>query len=376
MTQSGESVTSRAGEGHGRTPEGEGVRRLQGVAEVGAHAELRAAARDWQRYSSDLIGDVDIRDYRQLPLEVDPPEHGVYRKIMDPIFGRPQILSLEPQLRAVATRLAAGFREAGTAEAVSELALPMVVSSIGIAFGRQQDIDEYLSWGTDAWQTMPDGTRDGSRLHSYLERVFREVKLSPGADAFSVFATAEIDGRPMTHEELLGLGSIILSGGRDTVISLISGALWHLAQDDGARALLADDPQRIPTAVEEYLRYLSPLPAMERVVTEPVSGAWGEANTDDIVLLGFARANHDRAVFADPAAIDIERSPNRHVAFGNGPHTCIGLHLARLEARLLLDELLAATPDWRLGEGSEVTFGDFGDSRIPVFFGALPLEVA
>ena len=366
---------TQPGGGHRRTPEGEGVRRLQGVGEVGTHAELRAAARDWQRYSSDLIGDIDIRDYKQLPLEVDPPEHGVYRKLMDPLFNRQRILALEPQLRDVAAGLAAGLREAGQTEAVSEMALPMVVSSIGIAFGRPQDIDEYLSWGTDAWQTMPDGTRDGSRLHRYLERVFSEAKRSPGDDAFSLFATAEIEGRPLSHEELLGLGSIILSGGRDTVISLISGSLWHLAQDDAARSLLAAEPQRIPVAVEEYLRYLSPLPAMERVMTEHVSGAWGEASEGDVVLLGFARADHDPEVFSDPATIDIERSPNRHVAFGNGPHTCIGLHLARLEARLILEELLAVVPDWRLADGAEITFGDFGASRVPVFFGSLPLEV-
>jgi cytochrome P450 len=363
------------GEGHRRTPAGEGVRRLKGVAEIGTHAELRAAARDWEHFSSDLLGDVDVRDYKQLPLEVDPPEHGVYRKLMEPIFGRPQILSHEPQLREVATTLATRFGEAGQVEAVSELALPMVVSAIGIAFGRSQDIDEYLSWGTDAWQTLPDGTRDGSRLRDYLDRVFAEVKATPGDDAFSVFATAEVEGRPLTHDELLGLGSIILSGGRDTVISLISGSLWHLAQDDVARARLASEPDGIPTAVEEYLRYLSPLPAMERVATEHVSGEWGEAEAEDVVLLGFASANHDRTVFGDPAAVDIERSPNRHVAFGNGPHTCIGLHLARLEARLMLEELLKVSPDWRLGDGAEMTFGEFGDSRVPVFFGALPLEV-
>lgn len=363
-------------EGHRRTPEGEGVRRLQGVGEVGTHAELRAAARDWQRYSSDLLGDIDIRDYKQLPLEVDPPEHGVYRKIMEPIFGRQRILALEPQLRAVAAGLAAGFRDAGRSEAVSELALPMVVSGIGIAFGRPQDIEEYLSWGTDAWQTLPDGTRDGSRLRGYLERVFSEAKETPGDDAFSLFATAEVEGRPLSHEELLGLGSIILSGGRDTVISLVCGSLWHLAQHDDARSLLALEPERISTAVEEYLRYLSPLPAIERVATEHVVGEWGEANEGDIVLLGFARANHDGEVFDEPNEVDVERSPNRHVAFGNGPHTCIGLHLARLEARLILEELLSVVPDWRLAEGPEITFGDFGESRIPVFFGVLPLEVS
>jgi len=321
-------------EGHRRTPEGEGVRRLKGVAEISGHADLKAAARDWERYSSDLLGDTDVRDYKQLPLEVDPPEHGVYRKILDPVFGRAAITAVAPALRAVARRLVAGFAETGSVEAVHELAMPMVVHSIGISLG----------------------------------------KANPGDDAFSLIATADFDGRELTHTEMVGLASILLTGGRDTVISLISGSMWHLAGDPEARAALAADPSRIPTAVEELLRYLSPLPSMERVATAHVEGDWGEADAGEVVLLGFAKANHDRRVFQEPAALDLERKPNRHLAFGNGPHTCIGLHLARIETHVFLEELLAAVPDWHIEGEPQITWGEFAGSEVPVYFGALPIE--
>lgn len=354
---------------------GSGVRRLAGVAEITAHADVKAASKDWMRFSSDLQGDLDVRTYRQLPLEVDPPEHTAYRAILTPVFGRQEVARLEPELRLVAADLAAELARRGSAEAVHELALPMVAASIGLAFGRPQDIDELRGWGVETWQTLPDGSRDGSHLEAYLDRVFDEAAKRPGNDAFSRIAAGRIEGRPLTRLEMLGVGNLILAGGRDTVIGLISGAIWHLAGDAPERARLARDRTGIPAAIEELLRFLSPLPRMEREATGDVAGPWGHAAAGEVVLLGFARANHDPAVFADPGTIRLERSPNPHVAFGNGPHTCIGVHLARIEARVLLEELLAAVPDWRLAEGVRIAFADVGSARVPVRFDALPIEV-
>ena len=354
---------------------GTGVRRLLGVAEITGHADLKAAAKDWARFSSDLQGDLDVRTYRQLQLEVDPPEHTAYRAILTPIFGRQEVAALEPQLRPVAADVVSRLAHRGSAEAVHELALPMVAASIGLAFGRPQDIAELRSWGTESWRTLPDGTRDGSHLEAYLTRVFDEVDGQAGTDAFSRIVAGRIDDRPLTRLEMLGLGNLILAGGRDTVITLISGAVWQLAGDEAGRARLARNPGGIPAAVEEMLRFLSPLPRMERQATEDVAGTWGHAGAGEVVLLGFARANHDPAVFDDPESIRLERSPNPHVAFGNGPHTCIGVHLARLEARVFLEELLAAVPDWRVGDGALIAFEDVGRARVPVRFDALPIEV-
>ncbi len=358
-----------------RSSVGTGVRRLEGVAEITGHADVKAAAKDPVTFSSDLQGDRDVRTYRQLPLEMDPPEHTEYRAILTPVFSRQAVASLEPELWIVAAALADGFARRGSAEAVSELALPMVAAAIGRAFGRPQDVDELRGWGLESWETLPDGRRDGSRLEAYLERVFDEVERQPGEDAFSRIASATVDGRRLDRDEMLGMGNLILAGGRDTVIALISGLLWHLAGAPAERARLAADPGAIPAAIEELLRFLSPLPRMERVATADVSGPWGHGEPGDIVLLGFATANHDPAVFADPSTIDLRRSPNPHVAFGNGPHTCIGVHLARLEARVLLEELLVAVPDWRLGDGAKITFEEVGGALVPVRFDALPVEV-
>ena len=352
-----------------------GVRRLEGVADITGHADVKAAAKAWDVFSSDLQGDPDVRTYRQLPLEVDPPVHRAYRDLLAPVFGRIPVSGLEPELRGVARELVRRLVANGSIETVHEIALPMVASAIGIAFGRRQDIEEYRGWGLETWQARDDGTRDGSHLDAYLERVFDEVSAAPGTDVFSLVAHGTIEGQALTRTQMLGVGNLILAGGRDTVIELMSAAIWYLASHADDRARLGADPSRLPAAIEELIRFLSPLPLMERVVTRDVSGSWGSAAAGEIVLLDFASANHDRTVYEDPGSIRLDRSPNPHVGFGNGPHTCIGVHLGRLEIRVFLEELLAAVPDWRLLPDPAIEYDLIEGAKVPIKFEKLPIEV-
>lgn len=351
-----------------------GVRRLEGIAITG-HADVKAAAKAWDVFSSDLQGDPDVRTYRQLPLEVDPPVHRAYRDLLAPVFGRIPVTGLEVELRGVARTLVGRFVERGSIEAVREIALPMVASTIGIAFGRRQDIEEYRSWGLETWQTREDGTRDGSHLDAYLERVFDEVTADPGTDVFSLVANGTIEGNALTRTEMLGVGNLILAGGRDTVINLMSAAIWYLTSHAEDRARLAAEPSRIPAAIEELIRFLTPLPRMERVVTGDVSGSWGSAAAGEIVLLDFASADHDPAVFDSPGTVRLDRSPNPHVGFGNGPHTCIGVHLGRLETRVLIEELLSAVADRHLDGDPVFEVERIGDVGVPGKFLRLPIAV-
>ncbi|MEO8274300.1 MAG: cytochrome P450 [Chloroflexota bacterium] len=353
-----------------------GVRGLRGTAKLESLADVRAAAKDWQRFSSRLIGDVDVRDYPQLPLEVDPPEHHAYRAILEPILGRRAIMALEQDIRSIAAGLVEAFRRRGRIEAVHELAVPMVATTIAHVIGRPWDAAELISWGLTSWDVRPDGTRSGARLHDYISRAMDDAASAPGADAFSGFAAATFDGRPLTRIEQVGLASLLLAGGRDTVIHVLCGAMWHLAGDAAARERLRAQPERLQLAIEEYLRYLSPNPGMERCATTDMQGEWGRAAPGDVVILGWGPANHDPAAFDAPSEILLDRRPNPHVAFGSGPHTCVGIHLARLEARWFLEALLAAVPDWRLGEGVTFETIQLAGDDVPARFDALPLEVA
>jgi cytochrome P450 len=358
------------------TGERVGVRRLRGVAELRSLDEVRAAAKDWRRFSSRLQGDPDVRDYPQLPLEVDPPEHGAYRALLDPILGRRAVAALEPEVRSIARDLIAGVVRRGTADAVHELAVPMVATVIAHAFGRPGDAAELTSWGITSWEDRPDGTRSGDRLDAYVARVLDAGARSRGDDAFARVAAATVDGRPLTRTEQVGLANLILAGGRDTVILVLCGAMWHLATDPAVRRTLREDPARLQLAIEEYLRYLSPNPGMERRATTEVAGEWGTARAGDLVVLGWGAANHDPSAFEAPHEIRLDRRPNPHLAFGSGPHTCIGIHLARLEARVFLEELLAAVPDWRLLDGVEMDTIQLGNDLVPARFDRLPLQLA
>ena len=354
-----------------------GVRNLGGVAEITSLVEVRAAAKDWQTYSSRVQGDPDVRDYPQLPLEVDPPEHGAYRALLDPILGRRAVAALEPAIRAIARELVRDLARRGRAEAVHELAVPMVGRTIATTLGRPEDAAELTSWGITSWEHLPDGSRSGARLDRYVDRGLDSGAAADGAvdDAFAHIARATIDGRPLTRLEQVGLANLILAGGRDTVIHILCGAMWHLAGDPAARASLRDEPARLQLAIEEYLRYLSPNTGMERRATSDVSGGWGSARAGEIVILGWGAANHDASAFERPDQIRLDRRPNPHVAFGSGPHTCVGIHLARLEVRVFLEELLQVVPEWHLGEGVAYDAVRLAADQVPTLFHALPLVV-
>lgn len=344
---------------------------------VQGHAAVRAAAKDWATFSSDLQGDADVRDYRQLPLEADPPAHGAYRALLLPAFGRVEVARMEPAFADAARALVDAAVARGRCDAVHDLAFPMVLRSLAIAFRRDADVDEWASWGLETWIVRPDGTRDGAHLERYLERVLAEAarRPDPEGDLFQWIAAATLDGRPLAHVERKGLANLVLAGGRDTVIKLVTGAIWHLARHPADRAALAADPSRLAPAIEEWLRWLSPLPRMPREVR-------GDATLDGCpvphgtrVLLDFAAANHDPAVFDAPAECRLDRRPNPHVAFGAGPHTCVGAHLAKVQARVLLTTLLDAPPFVMDGE-PVIEWVAAGTGRVPGQFRRVPIAFA
>lgn len=343
---------------------------------VQGHAAVRAAAKDWATFSSELQGDADVRDYRQLPLEVDPPAHRAWRALLLPAFDRVEVARMEPAMDEVARTLVRDAVARGRVDAVHDLAFPMVLRSLAIAFRRDADVDEWASWGLETWIVRADGTRDGAHLDAYLERVLAEAAREPRADGdvFQWIAAATIDGRALTHVERKGVANLVLAGGRDTVIKLVAGAIWHLARHPEDRARLAADPARLPDAIDEWLRWLSPLPRMPRVVRGDAIVAGCPVPLGAQVLLDFASANHDPAVFDAPGECRLDRRPNPHVAFGAGPHTCVGAHLARVQARVLLTRLLAAAPFEMDGEAT-IEWTDAGEGRVPAQFRRVPIVV-
>lgn len=334
--------------------------------EITGYEAVRLAARDYQQFSSDLQGDRDVRNYRQLPLESDPPDHAAYREALRPYFAADSINQHMATFTGVAHRLIGNIRAAGRGEVVHDLALPYVMECLGIIFHRRQDVDEWISWGPDVWtaeayQKGEDlsaslrvlrerdfsaaSPRSGLVLQRYIDRVFAEAqqRQNSGLEAVDIWDHVQrltFGGRRATVDEKSGIASVLLAGGRDTVIKLITGLTWHLIRTPSDRKRLAANPGQHGRAIAELARYLSPLPKMERRM--PGTGD----DPGNLVLINFATANHDPLIWNDPEQVDIDRDRKPHLAFGYGRHSCLGMNITDREARAFLSALLADWPNW------------------------------
>ncbi len=311
---------------------------------VVGYEQVRRVARDWQRYTSATPFRVPIpeesrlRPVRQYPIETDPPEHRSYRQLIEHRFSRSAADRLRSTLADEVDELLDAAAERGRLAVIDDLALPVVSLAIAATLGRPADAERLASWGLHVFRDPATGARRrNGDLDAYLEDRVDAARREPGDDLFGDLARSELDGRPLTRDEMLGYGYLVLAGGRDTVILAIVGALWHLAAHPDARHRLHEHPDAIPAAVEEYLRFFSPLAFIGRTVTVDHDVDGRRFAADDLVGLGFAAANHDPRAFDAPGEVRLDRSPNRHVAFGHGPHTCIGAPLARMEVQVVVE---------------------------------------
>jgi cytochrome P450 len=333
------------------------------------HKAVREALRDTQNYSSDLQGDSDVRDYRQLPLEVDPPRHHLYRVALAPYFVKPTIELLIPQFRAHTEKLIADFFENADLEVGQDLALPLVMKNLGVIYSRPQDVDEWISWGPDVW-TAESEVRDGKVLHRYLDAIYEEALQKSTDDIWSQIAYLEIDGQQISAAEFRGIAGVMLAGGRDTVVKLFTGIMWHFGNKPEDLELLRSNPELIGPAIQEFLRFFTPLPVMNRTVVPESSTA--DLPDDRYVGISFISGNFDETVFTNPFEIDFNRGRNPHLSFGFGPHTCLGNHIAEIEAKVFLEALLGSGKNWKV-VSEDIRYHQEPFTKIPDHLGAIKI---
>lgn len=317
--------------------------------------DVRAAARDWQTFTSDTPFEVPIppehglRPVRQLPIETDPPDHTDYRAVTARFFTRSAADRHAPVIADVVDGIIETALARGALDVTDELALPVVNHGLAALLGRPADEAKiWLRWGVHVFHSGSGDERAGGRsaneeLNDYLEQVVDDARKAPGTDFFGALAGATYRGRPLTRDEMLGFGNLVFAGGRDTVVKAIAAICWYVASHPDEWARLRRDRSLVRTAIEEILRLASPLPFIGRHATAPCHHAGADIDAGDLVALGFAAANRDPAVFEAADKCRLDRHPNRHIAFGHGPHTCSGAHLARMELRVTLERLLERT---------------------------------
>lgn len=372
-----------------------------GVREIRGYQAVRLAAKDHEAYSSDLLGDRDVRTYKQLPLEVDPPVHALYREALQPWFMGTAVAVHDESFEEIAQQLIDRLTTTGQGEVASEIALPYTMGCLAELYGRPQDLEEWTSWGPDVWtadayargevtaesraaqreRNFDSQTqRSGATLHAYLDRVLAIAieRSSAGEEARDVWdrlVRLDLDGRPPTLEEANGIANILLAGGRDTVIKLITGIVWHLIQNPADREFLAATPAAHGRAISEFVRYLSPLHKIERLETAPADGCPVGSDHDAHVLLNFASANHDLTAWENPDVLDIHRPRQPHLGFGFGRHSCLGMNVAEREARAFLRVILANWPGWELSSDPDIEWVEEGETTFLANFESLPVSV-
>jgi len=310
--------------------------------------DLRAAARDWQRFSNDGPGRVpvpdetDIRSLRQLPIEIDPPAHGAYKALVKDWFRRPlEDDALAARIAAIARDRVTAALAAGPVEVVQAISLPIQSHALAALFGLPaEEAEVWTGWGFHAFKTK--GRNDPSKAAMLMRRIEGYVDAGrDGADEtfFDHLASARLDGRPLTRVEKLGFSHVAFAGGRDTLIHTMSGAMWHLSRTPSDLDRLRAEPDLLARATEEFVRFFSPLTHIGRICTREDEVVGHPRQPGERIALCWAAANFDDSTFEDPLTLRIDRAQNPHVGFGAGDHACLGAAHARAVMRALLSAL-------------------------------------
>ncbi len=309
----------------------------------------------------------------------DPPRHRQLRKLINSGFTRRRVAVLEPKIREIVRGLLDGIQPDSVHEFADEIAAPLPTRMIAELIGAPADDWEQFR----AWSDAATGTADPEieldpmvamgQLYEYFQKLIAARRVDARDDLLSVLAGAEIDGVRLTDEDLLNFAYLLLVAGNETTRNLIAlGTLALIAHPDQCR-LLADDPALIPGAVEEMLRWTSPVVHMARTATTDVEIRGQRIAEGDVVVMLYGSANRDEEIFGtDSEEFKVTRHPNPHIAFGCGEHSCVGAQLARLEACVMFDELLRRVPKLELVGAVDRMRATMvpGVKRMPVRLGA------
>lgn len=287
------------------------------------------------------------------PNEVDPPDHSKWRKLAAPFFTSSAVSGLEGSIRSITRELLAKFIEDGRGDLAKDLAQPIPAYVIADMMGFPREEAPWFAALSDRLletaelKLVEENAAAGMEFAGYLSKHLEARKENPQNDLLSELAHGSIDGRPLLLEEMLGVAFFFLIAGHETTVGGITFMLWRLGLNPVQRKRILEDRSLIPKAIEESLRIDSPVLHLARTVTEDTVLGGAAMKAGDKVMVLYAAGNRDEEMFPDAATFDIDR-PNakRHMAFSSGIHLCQGAGLARLEMRVVLEEVLAAIPDY------------------------------
>jgi cytochrome P450 len=330
---------------------------------ISRYEDVLWALRHPETFSSE--NSVSIGQQRPLiPLQVDPPEHVKYRKLLDPAFSRKRMLQLEPDVRSLAGELVDRFKNRDGCDFHKDFAeiLPSTVflRLLGLPLERLPEFleikDGIIRPAGDADAQQSAREESGRRIYALFEEALDARLADPQEDLMSWMLSAEVDGEKLTREQILDICYLQLIAGLDTVTASLDTFAAYLAQHPERRRMAVERPDLIDGVIEELLRSETPVALVPRIVRQEVTLSGVTLNPGESVMLLLGAADMDDAAFENPDEVDFERRPNRHLAFGGGPHRCLGSHLARMELRAALDEFHQRVPVYSLAPGTELQY--------------------
>lgn len=356
-----------------------------GVWGVASYEAVLAASKDPATFSSAGGIRPDSGPIAMM-IDMDDPDHRKRRKLVNRGFTPRRVRDSEDAIGGICDYLIDRVGERGECDFVRDIAAPLPMIVIGDMLGvAPADRDDLLRWSDDMVSAQGGNVTEDlvvkaadafSEYAEYATRVIHSRRSEPTGDLMSVLVHAEIDGDRLDDDEIVHESLLILVGGDETTRHVISGGMEQLLVNPREHRYLLEDRSRVPTAVEEMLRWVSPIKNMCRQVTADINFYGSSLKADQKVMLLYESANFDDTIFVDPDRFDASRSPNEHLAFGFGSHFCLGNSLARLELHTMFDRLLGRLPDMRLASSGPLPRrqANFisGIESMPVVFSSAP----
>lgn len=338
-------------------PEKEG----RGFWAVTRYDDLMAVSKDPLTFSSARggtnifeVSEEDLSTLRLLMLNMDPPKHNKFRRLVSTGFTSRMVTQLEPHVREICRTLVDRVAKLESFDFVTEIAaeLPLLVIAelLGVPPADRHKVFEWsnalVGFDDPEYRTsLETGKLASAQMWAYANQLAAKRKEHPLGDLVSVLMQAEVDGDRLSEMEFDSFFLLLAVAGNETTRNLISGGMRALIEHPEERARLVADPSLVATGIEELLRWVSPLIHFRRTATRDVQMHGTTIHENDKVVIFYPSANRDERKFVRPETFDVGRAPNEHLAFGIGEHFCLGANLARLEIRLIFEELLRRLPD-------------------------------
>jgi cytochrome P450 len=340
----------------------------RGAVQTTTRAALDTALRHAEIYSSGMGGAPLGNERALIPLQIDPPEHRKYRKLLDPLFAPKQMATLEPRISAQVNELMDTFEARGSCDFTNEFAIPLPSNIFLQLFGLSlTELPRLLEFnertqrphGDTAAEHLAERKANALDVYRYFEAVVTERRSqAPRDDLLSKLLTTEVDGERLSDEDVIDISFLMILAGLDTITDTLTCSFKFLAEHPAHRQQIVDDPSLIPAAVEELLRWETPVMSIIRVVQSDAEIEGCPVKKGDFLLACLGSANTDESEFENADEVEFDRNPNRHIAFGGGIHRCLGSHLARQELRVALREWHRRIPYYDLPEGFVPEYSD------------------